>query len=348
MGNPELVGNKTVKHWTLKNKHLSPAKLTIVDGFPGGGKNLVSSLTSHLQNYGMWTPFYPLETISYCQKLGLIDSDAAKMILLKELDCVTRDQLFSRRVNFNLRDLSSIKNYRGWVDSLRRLFRNSQDLKLHNLDDSSYYLYGHDFSSYTHLNTQNLNFCFEIFENKINYIWVVPNFFSLNFFSQLSNWIQRWETGDATVFFLEKTDNPQKLYPCILSSEYIEDFINASQLGKAVILTRSILEETLSEVDLLFENFDAPKFRVYKFESLVANPYPYLTSIENLTGSLFHKSVHKEMRKQNIPRERSLFDIDLIDTQQKLEHSLLKSDGLGLKIHFEAICDSYNSIREYL
>lgn len=348
MKNPELVGNKAVKHWTLKNKHLSPAKLTIVDGFPGGGKSLVSSLTSHLRHYGMWTPFYPLETISYCQKLGLIDFDGAKMILLKELDCVTRDQLFSRRINMNLRDLSSIKNYRGWIDPVRRFFRNSQDLKLHDLDESSYYTYGHDFSFYTHLNTQNLNFCFETFENKINYIWIVPNFFSLNFFSQLSNWIQRWEIGDATVFYLEKPDNPKKFYPCILSCEYIEDFINASHIGKAIILTRSILEETLSEIDLLFEKFDTPNFRLYKFESLVANPYPYLTSIENLTGSIFYKSVHKEMRKQNIPRERSSFEIDLIDTRLTLVRSLLKADGLTSKMHFEAICDRYNSISEYL
>ena len=337
-----------MKNFKLRNEHLSPAKLTIVDGFPSGGKNLVSSLVSNLKNHDMWTSFYPLETVSYCQSLGLIDSDAAKMIVLKELDCITRDQLFSRRVNLNLRDLSGLRNYRGWADSLRKLSRSSQDLKLHNLDEASYYSYGRDFAFYTHLNTQNLSFCFDAFGKKLNYIWVVPNFFVLNFYRQLSHWIQRWAKGDATVFFLEKRDSSNIEFPCILASKYVDDFIEASDIGKAVILTRSILEETLSQIDSLFKRIKTPNFRVYKFENLVADPHPYLSSIENLTGSHFPKSIFHEMKKQNIPRARAFFEIEIKDYQRQLENSLVEMEGLYLKKHFEAICDSYSLLKERL
>ena len=95
----------------LSRKNYFAEKVVFVDGLPGCGKTLFSSIISSMNKVELLSYSYEIEHICQLFFLGKIPIDAAKTMVRIQSDLKLYNTMMGRDVNFRPSDLSSVHNY---------------------------------------------------------------------------------------------------------------------------------------------------------------------------------------------------------------------------------------------
>jgi len=106
---------------TLSRKNHLAEKVVFVDGLPGCGKTLFSSIISSLDRVELLSYSYEVEHICHLFYLDKIQLDAAKTMISIQTDLRIYNSMMGRDVNFRPSDLSSALNYHNPSKYLKRL-----------------------------------------------------------------------------------------------------------------------------------------------------------------------------------------------------------------------------------
>ncbi|MBT5399320.1 hypothetical protein HOL24_02115, partial [bacterium] len=96
---------------TLSRKNYFAEKIVFVDGLPGCGKTLFSSIISAMDKVELLSYSYEIEHICQLFYLEKIQLDAAKTMISIQTDLKLYNTMMGRDVNFRPSDLSSALNY---------------------------------------------------------------------------------------------------------------------------------------------------------------------------------------------------------------------------------------------
>ena len=106
---------------TLIRKNHLASKVVFIDGLPGCGKTLFSTIISSLHKVEKITYSYDIEQLCAIAYLNRIEPDAVVAMIGMSSDLLIYDSMMSRNVNFRPSDLSSIFNHPDKLKYLKRL-----------------------------------------------------------------------------------------------------------------------------------------------------------------------------------------------------------------------------------
>ena len=114
---------------TIRPKHLVE-DIVIIDGQPGCGKTLFSTLCSFLKRMEVLQFSPHIENLCALLDLGKMPSDACKTMIEIELDLLIYESMMTRNTNFRYSDLSSVFKNRQLTKYLKRLLSKEMSMFL--------------------------------------------------------------------------------------------------------------------------------------------------------------------------------------------------------------------------
>ena len=113
----KLLANKVVRKDNLAKN------IIIVDGLPGCGKTLFSSIISSLDRVEILSYAFEIEFICRLYYLGKMKEDASIAMVNNLIDQKLYNLMMGRDVNFRFSDLSSVFNYPKPLKYFKRIFQ---------------------------------------------------------------------------------------------------------------------------------------------------------------------------------------------------------------------------------
>ena len=105
-------------------------KVVFVDGLPGCGKTLFSSLISSMDRVELLSYSYEVEHISALFYLNKIPIDAASTLINLQMDLKIYNTMMGRDTNFRAEDLSSVFNNHNPIRYLKRILEPGDEVIL--------------------------------------------------------------------------------------------------------------------------------------------------------------------------------------------------------------------------
>jgi len=275
-----------------RKKHFKN-KVVFVDGLPGCGKTLFSSLISSLDKVELLSYVYEIEEICSLLFLKKISKDTAKALIQKNIDLKIYNTSMGRDVNCRNEDLSSIHNYHNPKVYLER-FSGPGDLEIIDIINQNQSIF--NFSTH----------------NILSYSWPIWNALKLRAFflnivrhpvymirQQSLNWdnlINNVRNFDVT-FNFEGHDLPYYI------KDWEERFLKANSIEKSIFFIE------LQNIKLeLFKEKLPKKFEknilTISFEKFVLDHDLIINRICDLIDTRITSATASELIKQNIPRSR--------------------------------------------
>ena len=118
----ENIDNRLQDIKIVRNLHLAE-KIVFIDGLPGCGKTLFSSLISAFDRAEKITYSYEIEHLCAIYKLKRSEIDPIVAMIRMLSDLLIYDMMMSRNVNFRPSDLSSGLKHPDKLKYIRRLFQ---------------------------------------------------------------------------------------------------------------------------------------------------------------------------------------------------------------------------------
>lgn len=267
--------------------------LVIVDGLPGCGKTLISSVIAALDRVELLMYAYEIEHVCALDFLKDMDSDAAANLVAMQADLRLYNVMMGREVNFRPTDLSSAE---------RSPDPDRYRLRLEDPGDEAVPGRVAVEKPILHLTTHQLlpyaGPVFAAFGERLVYVDVVrhPLYMlrqeSLNM-TRLNNDVRDFQVylrhGDRSMPFW--THGWEDLFLRSNDTEKAVHFID--QVGG---LERRVLEDTLAH--------NGAKVVVVPFERFVIDPDPYLLEIAGDLDSEVTDMTMRVMAEQNVPRAK--------------------------------------------
>ncbi|MBV22017.1 MAG: hypothetical protein CMI57_00765 [Parcubacteria group bacterium] len=275
----------------IRNKNMLNEVL-IVDGLPGCGKTLFTSIFSSLKRIEIQQYSTTLENLCALNYLNKISKDGLVSMIKIELDLLIYETMMSRNTNFRFDDLSGAWKNKLFFKYFLRLFSKGNEEMPKLIQDKKPIL---------HLSTHNLlAFSSPIFEaigNKLKFIEIVRH--PLYMIIQQSINHKKWS--------LEK--NLERQFHLMINSQegsqpyyFNEIKINFDKLNPT---ERAIYEMHYHyEKTAKFRNkFRNKNLLTIPFELFVINPQPWLEKILEFLNTSFGKKTNKVLKNQKIPRK---------------------------------------------
>ena len=267
-------------------------KMVVVDGQPGCGKTLFSSIMASLERVELMTYAFHLEWISRSHFLGNITDSAAVALTKLCVDLQLYQNMMGREMNFRPGDLSSALRTRNPWKYLARLLREG-DMKVPEQIEKE--------KPVLNLTTHNLLAFpvpfFQAFARETVFVEVVRH--PLYMIKQLALNMERLPNNprDCDVYYSYR--NFSLPY---YAKGWEEEFINGNPVEKAVGCIASMTRQIDDMRKKCLRDYDAVIITV-PFEKFVFDPLPFISKITEKLGSSVTKSTRKEMKKQKVPRK---------------------------------------------
>ena len=275
-------------------------KVLIVNGQPGCGKTLISSILSSFESVEIMQYSSQLENIIRLNYLKKITDDATISFLKCLLDEMIYSNLMSRNINFRFSDLSSVFRYPNKLKYLIRLFNEGNE-KIPDVilkTKPILHLATHDLFQYSDI-------LHSTFDNKITFVEVLRH--PLYMIKQQTNQYINIENNIARNFQIK-----------ILSDTNHDVFMNDPRL-KNKNITKNINPIDLAVYQMqtyynyLFQNYYLSNNNIIfiPFESFVLNPNSFLKNIEKSLDTNQSKLTPKILKREKVPRKKIADGIDL-------------------------------------
>ena len=279
-------------------------KVLIVNGQPGCGKTLISSIVSSFDRVEIMKYSTELENITRLNYLKKISDDASSSLLKCCLDEMIYSNLMSRNINFRFTDLSSAFRYPITMKYIKRLF-NKGDENIPNLINKTkpiLHLTTHDLFPYSKI-------LFSTFKKKITFIEVVRHpLYMIK--QQTINYINHKKNSARTfhIKILLDSGHEVRINDPRLNGEIIND--NTSPIDLAVYTMKVYFDFILMNLN----SFSKSNIIFIPFENFVTDPSPYMALIYKSLQTNQTKLTKNILKREKVPRKKF-------------------SDGLNLKVY---------------
>ena len=284
----------------LSRNHYLAEKIVFVDGLPGCGKTLFSSLISTFDRVELLN--YAPETEHACllYSLGKVSIDAAKVMVNIETDMKLYHTMMGRDVNFRLSDLSSVAQNHDPARYIQRIFGegdkvipeviNQQkpilNLAVHNVlgDSEPIWQALGDRCIFIHIERHPLYMVRQQLLNMENLI------------------------GDVRDFTVYYENNGHELI--YYAKEWESHYINSSPIDRVVHFIDNLTKKTSTVKNELEKKYKANVITI-PFEPFVLNPDRWMEKIADILETNILNVTRKVMKEQNIPRNMVAQGVDL-------------------------------------
>ena len=282
-----------------RNKLLIP-KLILVDGLPGNGKTLFSSIIPSFTNVELLSYSDEIEAVCEFYHLNKMSLDVAVPMLRMMADLRLYNQSMGRNVNFRAEDLSSAFKYPDKKEYINRLFMAGDEHIIPVIEENKPIL---------HLATHNkLGFSeplWEAFSEKLYFIEILrhPAYMLKQISSSLMddlignvrNWSTQFEyNGQSVPYF---------------SNGWEEEFLFLNPIEKAIrfidIYLNKVKQFKQRNSKYLHQVLTIP------FEPFVLKPNQYIIKMLNFLSVEKTDLTEKVLMKQKVPRNKVADGIDL-------------------------------------
>jgi hypothetical protein len=297
-----LTKNKNLNLPILNRPTNLTNKVIIIDGMIGGGKELVSMITSSLPKVEMWMHKVKIEHVCALNHLGHISLNGAKTLLQTWIDEAFFDLNMSRDVNFRPSDHSSMFYYIKPITYLKRLFDNKSKAIERVFKEKP------AVNLMTHVNTSYAKPLFEAFGERLIYIRVTRHPMTKYMINHNRRWTERWgnEEIDTQILYKAQSENSNLVNIPFFAKDFEKKYLKANSTDRTIFL----FDEWIRKSDIFIDNIKkTTKAKIIEipFEKFVFQPNDYVKEIALSLGVELNKATLKMMRRQKVPR-KSLTD----------------------------------------
>ncbi len=275
-------------------------QVVIVDGQPGCGKTLFTSLISSFDRVEIMNYSTEVETVCQMYGFGKVTDDAAQLMIQMKLDEMIYETMMSRRTNFRVSDLSSVFSNPLPFKYIQRALQKGDENIPDRIKKERPIL-----NITTHNLLMNSQPLFDACQDQMTFIEIVrhPLYMvkqqALNM-KRLLNMPRMF----AAYYDYQNTHLPFFVYG------YEKEFIQGNAFDKAVFSMLGITQRT----ELFKKNLAAQlkaRLITIPFECFVLNPDTYLNQIYQHLDTDETRVTKKMMKKHKVPRTRLANGIDL-------------------------------------
>jgi len=292
--------------------------IVVIDGFSMSGKTISAILISHLERSEIWqldSRYEPYGVLDYLKKIDRISAEA---LIQRMADKDIYEVSIGRFVNVRKNDVGGI--YQNML----------QERYLENIDKNE----GNEV-------VENINIKKSILPLHIHFMLGFSDLFLKGFEDRLKLYIvtmrspiehvKNWMTldfnnriGKQPREFNITCDFNDQVIPWF-TSEYAEEYINANDLEKAVLIVSKYYAQIYKEIENLNEEY-RKKLLIIPFENIVENPEKYIDMMCMKLDTKPSKTINKILESNDLPREKPLIDILEINNLESKFNTTLKSD----------------------
>jgi len=285
---------------TISRKAHLAEKIVFVDGLPGCGKTLFSTLIASMDRVELLSYSYEVEHICALYYLDKISIDAAKAMVSMQTDLKIYNTMMGRDVNFRPTDLSSVFKNHNPSRYLQRLFGPGDEKvpEMIQQENPILNLAVHNLLSYSEPIWQALRDRCVFIEIVRHPLYMVRQQ-ALNM-SHLFGDVRHFEVNYAH----KGLDLPYYIHG------WEKDYLNSNPLERTIYLIDKLTHRTNIARKKLKEEYQA-KIITIPFELFVLNPEPWMQKIADVLGTNILDSTRKVMSEQNVPRNMVADGIDL-------------------------------------
>lgn len=264
-------------------------RLVVVDGIPGCGKTMLSSIVSSLNHIEMIKYSYEIESYCHLYDFNLLDIDTSSQLIKNQLNLLIYNNMMGREMNFRYSDISSVFQNINKFRNIKRIFSKGDEAVPRKITEVKPIL---------HLATHGLMGISDplfkampqgmLFINMLRHplfllrqnIWNMQNLIN----NQRSFWLYYSHENNAYPFFYWGREslfidaNPKEK-----AIFFIEWFINKQETKPYIATSTSYYE--------------------LSFESLVLEPGKHINAICEKIGTNQTSRTGKTLKKENIPRK---------------------------------------------
>ncbi len=285
---------------TISRKAHLAEKIVFVDGLPGCGKTLFSTLIASMDRVELLSYTYEVEHICALYYLDKIPIDAAKAMVSMQTDLKIYNTMMGRDVNFRPTDLSSVFKNHNPSRYLQRLFGPGDEKVPEMIQQENPILNFavHNLLSYSEPIWQALGGRCVFIEIVRHPLYMVRQQ-ALNMSHLLG------DVRDFTVYYAHKGfDLPYYIHG------WEKDYLNSNSMERTIYFIDKLTHRTKKARKKLKEEYQA-KIITIPFELFVLNPDPWLDKIAKVIGTNLTDATRKMMKEQNVPRNMVAQGIDL-------------------------------------
>ncbi len=273
--------------------------LVIIDGQPGCGKTMFSSIISSLNRVEILNYAFEIEFVSRLNYMNKITDDATIGLIKMFADHKLYQTMMGRETNFRFKDLSSVFNNPFPTRYFKRIFSEGDKIITDKIfkNNPILSLTTHNLLSYSEP-------VFKAFENRLSFIEVVrhPLYMIKQQTVNMSE-LTKSNPRDIDLYFNYK--NHSIPYYAI---GWEDLFINSNDVERAIFNINNIY--TMNKKIRYFLQ-KKNKFLTIPFEKFVVNPDSYLKVINQIMNTEFSKKTKKILKKQKVPRNKIADGINL-------------------------------------
>lgn len=264
-------------------------RLVVIDGIPGCGKTMLSSIISSLSRIELLKYSYEIE--NYCQlyDFKLLDINTSTQLIRNQLNYLLYNSMMGREMNFRFSDISSVFNQPNKLKNFTRIFTKGDEvipdkiikekpilhLATHGLTGISQPLFEAMPKGMLFINMKR----HPLFLLRQN-IWNMSNLIN----NQRSFWLYYKKDDNSNPFFYF---NNEKL------------FYESNPKEKAIYFINWYLNKQKNNLKIK-NNFS---YYELTFESFVINPYEHINEICQRLGTTTTPLTPRILKKERVPRK---------------------------------------------
>ncbi len=264
-------------------------RLVVIDGIPGCGKTMLSSVISSLSRIEMLKYSYEIENFCQLYDFQLINRNTSSQLIRNQLNYLLYNNMMGREMNFRFTDISSVFNQPNKLKNFKRIFTQGDQaipdkiinqqpilhLATHGLTGISQPLFDAMPKGMLFINMKR----HPLFLLRQN-IWNMSNLIN----NQRSFWLyyEKYEKSNPFFYF-----NNEKL------------FYESNPKEKAIYFINWYLNKQKNNLDI----HNNPSYYELTFESFVIDPYDHINEICQRLETNTTKLTPHILRKERIPRK---------------------------------------------
>ncbi len=283
----------------VRNNSLAK-KVVFVDGLPGCGKTLFSTLISAMERVELLSYTYEIEHICQLFYLDKITIDAAKTMVSLQTDLRIYHTMMGRDVNFRPSDLSSVIKYHNPLKYFQRIFKDGDETIPSIIEKENPVL---NFSVHNMLAYSGP--VWDALGDRCVFIEVVRHpLYMIR--QQLLN--MKRLTGNARHFTMYYENNDREFV--YYARDWEELYAKSSDIDRVIYFISEMTKKTNKVKKELTKYYDSNILTI-PFEKFVLDPDLWMDKIAKVIGTSVTDITKTVMKKQNIPRDMVAQGVDL-------------------------------------
>ena len=280
--------------YSIVRKPQMVEKVLFVDGQPGCGKSMFSSIVASLDRVEKMTIKYQIEMTCALRLLNRIDEDVAIALIGLYTDLTIYDQMMSREINFRPRDVSSVFRDPKPLRYIKRLFQKGNEIIPERIKREQPILH---FTTHDLLSRSEP--VFNALGDRVIFIEVVRHPLYMVKQEALN---MEWLINDPRHFEIYYTYQGNRFPYFTLGWEDI--FLKSNNIERAVYMIDNMHQRAEEFKKRCIGNIlREEQILTIPFEQFVIHPWLYMNKIEEALGTKKTPATFRIMKREKVPRK---------------------------------------------